>query len=36
LERAQERVDDGMVALVNVKTDYRARAGTLAFSDYST
>jgi thiamine pyrophosphate-dependent acetolactate synthase large subunit-like protein len=36
LERAKERVDDGMVALVNVKTDYRARAGTLAFSDYST
>ena len=36
LERAQERVDDGMVALVNVKTDYRARAVTLAFSDYST
>jgi thiamine pyrophosphate-dependent acetolactate synthase large subunit-like protein len=36
LERAQKRVDDGMVALVNVKTDYRARAGTLAFSDYST
>jgi thiamine pyrophosphate-dependent acetolactate synthase large subunit-like protein len=36
LERAQERVDDGMVALVNVKTDYRARAGTLVFSDYST
>jgi thiamine pyrophosphate-dependent acetolactate synthase large subunit-like protein len=33
-ERAQERVDDGKVALVNVKTDYRARAGTLAFSDY--
>jgi thiamine pyrophosphate-dependent acetolactate synthase large subunit-like protein len=36
LERAQERVDDGKVALVNVKTDYRARAGTLAFSDCST
>jgi len=25
-----------MVALVNIKTDYRARAGTVAFSDYST
>ena len=25
LERAQKKVDDGMVALVNVKTDYRAR-----------
>ncbi len=36
LERAQQRVDDGMVALVNVKTDYRARAGTVAFADYST
>ncbi|MGO8915617.1 MAG: thiamine pyrophosphate-binding protein [Stellaceae bacterium] len=36
LERAQKRVDDGMVALVNVKTDYRARAGTVAFADYST
>ena len=36
LERAQKRVDEGMVALVNVKTDYRARAGTVAFSDYST
>ena len=36
LERAQKRVDDGMVALVNVKTDYRARAGTIAFADYST
>lgn len=36
LERAQRRVDEGMVAVVNVKTDYRARAGTVAFSDYST
>jgi thiamine pyrophosphate-dependent acetolactate synthase large subunit-like protein len=36
LDRAQKRVDDGMVALVNVKTDYRARAGTVAFSSYST
>ncbi len=36
LERAQRKVDQGMVAVVNVKTDYRARAGTVAFSDYST
>jgi thiamine pyrophosphate-dependent acetolactate synthase large subunit-like protein len=36
LERAQKRVDAGTVALVNVKTDYRARAGTVAFADYST
>ena len=33
LERAQKKVDEGMVALVNVKTDYRARAGTVQFSD---
>ncbi|MBV8615116.1 MAG: thiamine pyrophosphate-binding protein [Acetobacteraceae bacterium] len=36
LDRAQARVDEGMVALVNVKTDYRARFGGVAFSDYST
>jgi thiamine pyrophosphate-dependent acetolactate synthase large subunit-like protein len=36
LERAQKQVDEGRVALVNVKTDYRARAGTLAFSVYMT
>ena len=36
LERAQKKVDERMVALVNVKTDYRARAGTVQFSDYST
>ena len=36
LRRAQKKVDAGMVALVNVKTDYRARAGTVAFADYST
>jgi len=29
-------VERGRVALVNVKTDYRARAGTVAFSSYST
>jgi thiamine pyrophosphate-dependent acetolactate synthase large subunit-like protein len=36
LERAQRQVDQGRVALVNIKTDYRARAGTLAFAQYST
>ncbi len=36
LVRAQRKVDEGMVAVVNVKTDYRARAGTVAFSSYST
>jgi len=36
LERAQAKVDQGMVALVNVRTDYRARYGGVAFSDYST
>ena len=36
LERAQKKVDDGMVALVNVKTDYRARATTIRFSNYMT
>lgn len=36
LERAQKQVDAGMVAVVNVKTDYRARAATVAFADYST
>ena len=36
LERAQNKVDAGMVALVNVKTDYRARAATVRFSSYMT
>ena len=36
LEKAQKEVDKGRVAVVNVKTDYRARAGTLAFAQYST
>jgi thiamine pyrophosphate-dependent acetolactate synthase large subunit-like protein len=36
LERAQAKVDEGMVALVNVRTDYRARYGGVRFSDYST
>ena len=36
LERAQKKVDEGMVALVNVRTDYRARFAGVAFSDYTT
>jgi thiamine pyrophosphate-dependent acetolactate synthase large subunit-like protein len=36
LERAKAKVNQGMVALVNVKTDYRARFAGVAFSDYST
>jgi thiamine pyrophosphate-dependent acetolactate synthase large subunit-like protein len=36
LERAQKKVDDGVVALVNVRTDYRARATTMQFAQYST
>ena len=36
LNRAQSEVEQGRVALVNVKTDHRARAGTLAFAQYST
>ncbi len=36
LQRAQKKVDQGMVALVNVKTDDRARAATVAFSSHST
>ena len=36
LERAQAKVDEGMVAVVNIKTDHTARAGTLKFSTYST
>ena len=36
LERAQKKVDDGGVALVNVRTDHRARATTVRFSGYST
>src|SRR6516225_4849083 len=36
LERAQAKVDEGLVALVNVRTDYRARYGGVRFSDYST
>jgi thiamine pyrophosphate-dependent acetolactate synthase large subunit-like protein len=36
LQRAQAKVDEGMVAVVNVKTDENARAGTVAFSSHST
>jgi thiamine pyrophosphate-dependent acetolactate synthase large subunit-like protein len=36
LQRAQKQVDAGRVALVNVKTDYAARAGTVTFATYST
>ena len=36
LERAQVEVDRGRVALVNVKTDWRARASTVAFTRYAT
>ena len=36
LERAQKKVDEGMVALVNVRTDYRARYAGASFSDYTT
>jgi thiamine pyrophosphate-dependent acetolactate synthase large subunit-like protein len=36
LDRAQKEVDDGRVAVVNIKTDYRARASTQQFSQYMT
>jgi thiamine pyrophosphate-dependent acetolactate synthase large subunit-like protein len=36
LERAQKKIDEGMCALVNVKTDYRARATTVRFSNRET
>src|SRR3954453_12425542 len=36
LERAQQKIDEGMCALVNVKTDYRARATTVRFSSRET
>ncbi|NND49371.1 MAG: thiamine pyrophosphate-binding protein, partial [Rhizobiales bacterium] len=36
LERAQAEVDKGRVALVNVKTDFRARAQTVRFASYAT
>jgi len=36
LNRAQAEVDRGRVALVNVKTDFRARATTVRFASYAT
>ncbi|MDA1099263.1 MAG: thiamine pyrophosphate-binding protein [Proteobacteria bacterium] len=36
LARAQAKVDDGMVAVVNVKTDWAAQAVTQKFATYST
>src|SRR5262245_48507719 len=36
LERGQAQVDKGKVAVVNVRTDYRARATTMQFAQYST
>ena len=36
LVRAQAKVDEGMVAVVNVKTDSAARATTQSFATYST
>ena len=36
LNRAQREVDRGSVALVNVKTDDRARARTVTFAQYAT
>ena len=36
LVRAQAKVDEGMVAVVNVKTDPAARATTQRFATYST
>ncbi|MBT3533123.1 MAG: thiamine pyrophosphate-binding protein, partial [Rhodospirillaceae bacterium] len=36
LARAQAKVDEGMVAVVNVKTDWAAQAVTQRFASYST
>lgn len=36
LERGQAKVNEGNVALINIKTDHNARAGTQNFSQYST
>ena len=36
LERGQAEVDKGRIAVINVKTDDTARAGTQAFAQYST
>jgi len=32
----KKKVDEGMVTVVNVKTDYRARATTVRFPDCET
>ena len=36
LERGQAEADKGRVSVINVLTDYRACAGTVAFAQYST
>ena len=36
LQRAWKKVEEGMVGIVNVKTDYRARATTVRFSSRAT
>ena len=36
LLRAWQKVEEGMVGFVNVKTDYRARATTVRFSSRET
>jgi thiamine pyrophosphate-dependent acetolactate synthase large subunit-like protein len=36
LNRAQAEVNRGRVAVVNVKTDFRARAQTVRFASYAT
>jgi thiamine pyrophosphate-dependent acetolactate synthase large subunit-like protein len=36
LDRARKANEEGKVALVNVKTDYKARATTTAFTNYAT
>jgi thiamine pyrophosphate-dependent acetolactate synthase large subunit-like protein len=36
LERAAKAVADGKTAVVNVVTDWKARAGTVGFTAYST
>jgi acetolactate synthase-1/2/3 large subunit len=36
LDRAQAKVNEGMVAVVNIKTDWAAQAVTQRFATYST
>jgi thiamine pyrophosphate-dependent acetolactate synthase large subunit-like protein len=36
LERGGAKVDEGLVALINVRADYRPRDGGVRFSGYST